>query len=100
MDKNEYQSKMSKLTQDYYDAKEKLNFECAMLNKTAIVGDIVTDGRGNILVEKIGWNNYNEIPSATYYGPVLTAKMKPNALGKTGVAIEGKHFKIIKKAEQ
>lgn len=100
MDKTEYNVKMAKLTQDYYDAKEKLNFECAISNKTASVGDIVTDGRGNILVEKIGWNNHDEIPSATYYGPLLTAKMEPVKSGKTGLAIEGVGFQIIKRNGQ
>lgn len=68
-------------------------------NAEAGKGDVVTDGRGPILVESLAWFTLSGVFGIDYSGKLLRADLTPRKDGKTGYAIQGNGFKVLKKKE-
>ncbi len=68
-------------------------------NAEAGKGDIVTDGRGPVLVESVGWFTMSGASGIDYTGKLLRADLTPRKDGKIGYATQGNGFKILKKKE-
>jgi len=83
MDFEEYKNKKSVIEHDYNKRLRALAMDYASSNSSVIVGDIVTDHIGSVLVDniKFSMSSANKNPTCVYYGVELTKKMQPRKSG-------------------
>lgn len=88
---------------NYENAKNKAYTEYVQRNALAKIGDIVTDGRGNIEVLNIHYNTYDKSVMIVYYGYQVTKDKEGyrpiKRRDNTGYAYQDKRFKLICKKE-
>lgn len=82
MKKEELDSKLSQLEQEYSLNKKKLIREFCDANNPYKVGDIFTDHIGSIRIEKIkySFSLYREKPCCVYYGVELKKDLTPKKI--------------------
>ena len=80
MKKEELDSKLSQLEQEYSLNKKKLIIEFCDANNPYKVGDIFTDHIGSIRIEKIKYSLYMGKPCCVYYGVELKKDLTPRKI--------------------
>ena len=67
-------------------------------NALAGIGDVVSDGRGPVLVDDIGYGFIlNGVPHITYSGKLLQLDLTPRTDCRTSSAVQGMGFEILRK---
>lgn len=70
-------------------------------NQKYLIGDIISDSHNTIIVQSFSINPIlkNGFPTGSYYGPILTKKLKPYK-NKPCAYIHELNAKLIKKAKK
>lgn len=90
MNKDEYNRRMAEIEARYKNEKNALMLECAKSNNPYRIGDILKSDTGTIIqVERMTVNPpYSDgLPSCTYHGTALTAKLKPRKVSPKKLTI-------------
>ena len=94
MDKETYDAQIKDLNithrNNLCDLMKKYAAECSSKK----IGGVFTDHIGSIKVESIGFDNFSQYPSATYYGLELTKKLVPKKSGESRRACQCNEVKL------
>ncbi len=100
MTPEEYKAATTQIDVEANEKKKILNRQYAINNRQFVIGDIITDSQGSILISKYGISfDSNHLPTIYYIGVELKKDLTPTKAGKTRV-IWPSHITSSKAAEQ
>lgn len=99
MTKEEFFNRRAAISKKYEDELINLERECASSNNKVAIGDVLSDGKKSIVVDKFILRRASRygngfIPYYDYYGRLLTKEGKPRKDG-TSVSINFEYVKTI-----